>query len=393
MRLRRQLPTWSPTSARSIVAGLGAALTRHRDDVGWVETQLEREYGANTIRLTDSGTTALRLAIEASAPAGRRRLACPAWGCYDLATAVLGAGASVVCYDLSPETLAPDPASLRAALAERPSAVLIVHWFGVPVDLSVWRREIEQSGALLIEDAAQALGGSLDGRPLGSLGSLAILSFGRGKGRTGGGGGALLANDAVGAQAVTTLHASLDQSAGFGSSARLAAQWLLGRPAWYGIPASLPGLKLGETVFHPPRLPRGLARSEAAALRANWDDAGHEAARRREAGHRWQQTLAGNPAVSRVSMGQRGTAGWLRFPVVGPDLVSRLAGPRASALGVMPGYPVPLFRHPALEPAIVAPQACPGADHLAAGLMTLPTHSLVTDADRMAIAALLAAAA
>lgn len=393
MSLRQQLPAWSPTSLSALGAGLAAAAGAGRADADWVVNRVAEEYRAESVILTDSGTSALRLAIEASAPPGARAVACPAWGCYDLATAALGAGAAVLCYDLDPATLAPDPASLAAVLARRPTAVVLVHFFGVPVDLERWRDQVERIGATLIEDAAQAFGGSIRGAPLGSSGGLSVLSFGRGKGRTGGGGGALL-SIGLGRPTLSDLASRLEPAGrGVGSAIKLAAQWGLGRPAWYGIPAGIPWLRLGETVFHQPWAPRSMAPAIAAALRANWMGSAVEAEARRRSGDRWKRVLDGCPGLQLVETDPAGVAGWLRFPVIGTGLATRLATARARELGVMPGYPVPLFRHPALAGRIDGADRFPGADRLAAGLVTLPTHSLVTDAERSAIEAMLGEAA
>jgi dTDP-4-amino-4,6-dideoxygalactose transaminase len=98
-----------------------------------------------------------------------------------------------VLYDLDPATLSPDPASLDRAMSAGAAALVVAHLYGFAVDLDLAARAAERTGALLIEDAAQGVGGSYRGVPLGKCGSLSVLSFGRGTGRTGGRGGALLA--------------------------------------------------------------------------------------------------------------------------------------------------------------------------------------------------------
>src|SRR5207237_8893759 len=141
--------------------------------------------------LTGSGTTALTAALIGVLKDRPGAVALPAYGCYDLATAADGANAPVLLYDLDPHTLAPDLPQLRDALRQGASAVVVVHFYGHPVDLGEVKRLAAERGALVIEDAAQAAGAKLDGRPVGTQSSLAVLSFGRGKGLTGGSGGAL----------------------------------------------------------------------------------------------------------------------------------------------------------------------------------------------------------
>ncbi|MGH7657720.1 MAG: hypothetical protein ACREL6_05755, partial [Gemmatimonadales bacterium] len=121
MMLRRQLPVWSPLPGGAIVTGAHAALTNGDDARSEVRDWLHSRYRPEAELLVDSGTSALALAIAAcgsGAPAigasrdfradAPSRVALPAWGCYDLATAADMAGATVRLYDLDPGTLGPD---------------------------------------------------------------------------------------------------------------------------------------------------------------------------------------------------------------------------------------------------------------------------------------------
>src|SRR5690606_39417180 len=107
--------------------------------------------------------------------------------------------------------------------------------------------------AVISEDAAQGIGGSYAGRPLGAHGDLAVLSFGRGKGLTAGGGGALLAGSAAFAAPVRELEGSLPPAArGVAGLFKSLVQWALARPSLYWIPAGLRLLGLGATAYRPP---------------------------------------------------------------------------------------------------------------------------------------------
>jgi len=392
--LRHQLPVWSPVSGRAVGAALLAGLTggRRRGAAGLerVTRILSAEYGHQSFLLTDSGTSALSLAIAASGPVGHRLVALPAWGCYDLVTAVIGAGAQALFYDVLPETLGPDPTSFAAALARRPTAVVLVHYFGIPVDVASFRAATDEIGALLIEDAAQAAGGEIGGQPLGRAGSMAVVSFGRGKGRTGGGGGALLVNDPRFGHALESIRSGLAPAGpGIVGSLKLLAQWIFGQPAWYGIPARMPWLQLGETIYHPPWPPSGMPPANATALAETWSIAVTEERQRRARAGRWLATLAGRPGARPIEILPGGAPGWLRFPIVGPGLSAwASAGPRRR-LGLMAGYPGPLPRVPALHGRTANPGPFPGAERLTTDLCTLPTHGLLSAADEAAIVAAL----
>jgi dTDP-4-amino-4,6-dideoxygalactose transaminase len=79
-------------------------------------------------------------------------------------------------YDLTP-ALAPDAEALERLLGPRTRALYLIHYLGFPQDAPAWRRWCRERGLLLIEDVAQGWLASVDGRPLGSFGDLAVFSF------------------------------------------------------------------------------------------------------------------------------------------------------------------------------------------------------------------------
>jgi hypothetical protein len=173
-----------------------------------------------------------------------------------------------VFYDLDPATLAPDPDSLEAAIAYGLSAVVIVHPYGIPIDIDSLAPAMGET--LTIEDAAQGAGASLHERPLGSMGALGALSFGRGKGVTSGRGGALLANDDTGQAVLDDVELPLNGPAGWSDVAIAAALAWLSHPRIFWAPALLPFLHLGETVYKPPVPPGPISRAGAAVLAHTW---------------------------------------------------------------------------------------------------------------------------
>jgi len=199
---RHQVPVHSPLSAAALLAGLRAAATRNGGPPAAeqrVTALLKDRYSPRAVLLTESGTAALTAALlGALRDRPGRAVAMPAYVCYDLATAADGADVPVLLYDVDPTTLAPDMAHLKAVLHHGAAAIVVVHLYGCPVDLGEVNRLAAEAGAIVIEDAAQAAGATVNDRSAGTQGSLVVLSFGRGKGLTGGSGGALLAHDAAG---------------------------------------------------------------------------------------------------------------------------------------------------------------------------------------------------
>jgi dTDP-4-amino-4,6-dideoxygalactose transaminase len=259
--------------------------------------------------------------------------------------------------------------------------VVVAHWFGHLADVSA--AGAVHPDALLIEDAAQGVGGSLRGRPLGSFGSVSVLSFGRGKGMPGGGGGALLAHDERGMEIVRWAKSQPGPGGrGWWSLAALAAQGVLGRPSLYGIPAALPFLHLGETVYHPPRAPRGAAAAPLAVLDAIWAASDREIEVRKAHGARLAEVLARSPSLQPMLPVSGGEAGCLRLPALVRE-AGHAAGLAESGapLGVARGYPLPLITLPSLRPRVVSSDVLPGAARLASSLLTLPTHGFLAERD------------
>jgi perosamine synthetase len=309
-------------------------------------------------------------------------VAMPAYSCYDLATAALGAGVDVSLYDVDPATLAPDERSLRRACAGGVCGVVLVHLYGYPVDVEAVRGLVASSGVLLIEDAAQALGAVVRGRSAGSMGDVTVLSFGRGKGVTAGHGGALLGARGDLAALAEALPVR-SRTGALRDVTVLAAQWVLGRPRLYRLPFLLPGLRLGETVFLAPRPAAAASRAAPAALLRTLPLNAHDVARRRATARRLEACLAGHHRLRPIAVAAGSDPSYLRLPVrcPGDGAAGVQRSPRAIRLGIARGYPRSLADLDQLRGVLRNPDGrFSGARELAAQLCTLPTHRWVNEA-------------
>lgn len=375
MRLRHLPPVESPVVLRDVLAGAFG-----RSGPGALEETLRERHRVAAVTLTDSGTSALTLALRLAA-ARRPGTACvlPGFACYDLATAAVGAEVPVRLYDVDPETLGPRWDSLEAALSQPTSAVVVVHLFGIPVDVERVQRLAAASGALVIDDAAQAAGAELHGRPLGGFGDLGVLSFGRGKGVTGAGGGALLHRDARHpTERVESLAAAA--SGRVRVVVPLLAQWALARPLLYGIPARIPALALGQTKYRTPHLPTEMPTASTRVVLRTLRHADRDGRRRRATAHRYATVLEWLAVATPTSDAPAARPGYLRFPVMVPE--GRQASDCADAtLGIVPSYPMPLRTLGPLGPRLQDSPSTPGAEALARRLVTLPTHARLSARD------------
>jgi dTDP-4-amino-4,6-dideoxygalactose transaminase len=382
--LRHQLAAHSPVTLTGIVRAAFGAGAQDRDAL--VEI-LRREFETEHVSLVDSGTHALQLAIEAAISRSGQSpvVALPAFGCFDLATAVIPTQAKVVFYDVDPATLSPDVESLEWSFAQGARVAVITPLYGMPVDWDLLQGIASRWDATLIEDSAQGHGAAWKGRRLGSFGELAVLSFSRGKGWTGGYGGALLRKAGRRSE-----HPMKEAPSTVSTVLRLAAHWALGRPSLYGVPRSIPALALGETVFHDPTPVRELGAGAVSAILATRQNANLESQVRRATAQQLVNALEASPFQPAKPLGHA-TPGYLR-------LAGRLRGgmsrfrsrPEAERLGIAGSYPRLLRELPGLSGRIVAAREYRGAEELVADLITLPTHSMLRNADFEAVVAIVA---
>jgi dTDP-4-amino-4,6-dideoxygalactose transaminase len=132
---------------------------------------------------------------------GRRsgKVVIPAVSCPHPANAALYAGLEPIFCDVRLDDFTIDPGALERLMGRHHDivAVVAVHLYGHPADMDAVLALGARYGVPIIEDVAQALGGSRDGRPLGSFGECSVLSFGHTKIIDAGFGGAVLTDDAT----------------------------------------------------------------------------------------------------------------------------------------------------------------------------------------------------
>jgi dTDP-4-amino-4,6-dideoxygalactose transaminase len=150
------------------------------------------EYGV----ATSNGTTALHAVLHAFGIGRGDRVVTTPFSFVATANAIRFCGAEPVFTDIDPQTLNVDPDAV-AAVVEREAvdAVLVVHLYGLPVEMDRLREIADRASIPLIEDAAQAHGATYGGVPVGALGDAACFSFYPTKNMTTGEGGMITTDD------------------------------------------------------------------------------------------------------------------------------------------------------------------------------------------------------
>lgn len=202
-------------------AGNEWAYVKECIDTGWVssvgkfvdgfERQLVEVTGARHAVAVVNGTAALHMALLLAGVRAGDEVLVPAMSFVGTANSVAHAGAVPHFVDSESRTLGMDPQALRLHLeriaekstngwrnrdtGRRLAAIVPMHAFGHAVDLDGLMAVANDYGLPVIEDAAESLGSSYNGRHTGTFGMLGILSFNGNKVITTGGGGAILTND------------------------------------------------------------------------------------------------------------------------------------------------------------------------------------------------------
>jgi dTDP-4-amino-4,6-dideoxygalactose transaminase len=388
MRARTLPPTAASLGIRDLASGAAGWVAGSRY-LERLKAEIAESFGVRHVWLVSSGKAALALILASlTSLSTRRRVVIPAYTCFSVPAAVVKAGLDVALCDVDPATLDFDR-GLDRAVDERTLGVVVTHLFGLPSDVDRARALARERGAYVVEDAAQAMGGTRKGRRLGTLGDAAFFSMGRGKNITSGSGGVILTDSDEIAGAVEAGYRRLKAEA----PARVMKNFLgvgamsvLLHPRLYGLPASIPALGLGNTVF-PKEIPIHRLDGVRAGLLARWHERLERSNRARVAhANDYLARLTPRAAVIRSQVGDETV--YLRLPLLLRDSRAKrelCAASDREGLGVSPMYPSAVQDIPELA-GVVGNVECPGARLVAERLVTLPVHPFVRPKDRETIA-------
>ena len=385
MRIRRTLP---PTAAPVTLIDLVNSIVATRFGDGHLEritADLKESFQVKHLLLLSSGKAALTVILRSlKSLSPRTRVVIPAYTCFSVPSAIVKSGLDIVLCDVDPKTLDFNFSHLEQLLDDRTLCVIPTHLLGIPSDLDRVIGLARRVGAFVVEDAAQAMGGTYKGRPLGSLGDAGFFSLGRGKNITCGSGGIVVTNSEAVAPVLQREYQNLPVEPlghALRSLASLAGMWLFIRPSLYWLPSSLPFLHLGETFFCPefPEWKLGCAK---APLLSHWRLRLESSNRARCQMAQGLSDRLGHHPHSAAS-GSSALPVHLRLPFLLETPEDKRELCRMSqrlGLGISPMYPTAIDRIPALAGRFTG-NCYPGAATVANRLVTLPVHHLLTRMD------------
>lgn len=175
-------------------------------DTGWISSegpfikQFEEQFAARMGRkhgiAVCNGSVALDAAVAALGIGRGDEVILPTFTIISCAAAIVRAGATPVVVDSDPVTWNMDVSQIEAKITPQTKAIMLVHIYGLPVDMRPLLELAKKYGLAIIEDAAEMHGQTYRGQPCGSFGELSAFSFYPNKHVTTGEGGMILTDDA-----------------------------------------------------------------------------------------------------------------------------------------------------------------------------------------------------
>ena len=199
-RLRRSFPRvplavpfWSGETYRKILHCIVSGGIIAGPDLVDLRRQLLDYFSVPDIVLCGSGSLALELALRVCDLQAGDEVIIPSFCCSAVVAPISAMGATPVLADVGGElNLTID--AVDAVCTRRTRVVIVPHLFGNPADIEAIAELGNAKNLVVIDDAAQALGATIDGQPLGSFGDMGIVSFGAEKICFGLGGGVLISH-------------------------------------------------------------------------------------------------------------------------------------------------------------------------------------------------------
>lgn len=174
-------------------------------DTGWISSEgpfvarleegMARRMRRRHAVAVANGTAALDVAFAALGIGPGDEVILPSFTIISCVLQVVRAGAIPIFVDCSPETWCMDVGKVEENITPRTRAVLAVHIYGLPVDVTPLAAVCDRHGVTLVEDAAQAIGLRYGGEPCGGFGKISTVSFYPNKFVTTGEGGLVLTDD------------------------------------------------------------------------------------------------------------------------------------------------------------------------------------------------------
>lgn len=159
-----------------------------------LESELRKTLNTNHVQLVSSGTAAVSVALASAGVGAGDEVIMPTFTFVASFEAIMMLGAIPVLVDID-STLTLDPKAVEAAITQNTKAVMVVQMCGSMGDMDTLKSICDNHNLIFVEDACQAIGGTYNGKSLGSIADVGCFSFDFVKTITCGEGGAVITNN------------------------------------------------------------------------------------------------------------------------------------------------------------------------------------------------------
>lgn len=188
-------PYLTKDDERGIIEVLRSGQLSLGPKISLFEKRFASWIGAKYGICVSSGTTALHLCVRASEIGQGNEVITSPFSFISSSNSILYENAKPVFVDIDPKTLNIDPQKIEKAITKKTKAILIVHIFGLPADLNPIYKIAKKYNLRIIEDGAETVGATYDGKKIGSFGYPTVFAFYANKQMTTGEGGMITTND------------------------------------------------------------------------------------------------------------------------------------------------------------------------------------------------------
>jgi perosamine synthetase len=195
MRIPLSAPEITEQDIEAVTGVLRTSSLSLGPKLGEFERAISHYVGTADAIAVNSGTSGLHLCIRALGISEGDEVLVPSFTFIAVANAVRYERATPVFVDIEPQTLNLDPSLVEQAITSRTRAIVVVHTFGCPAELTSILQIARCHGLFVIEDACEAIGAEYEGRKVGALGDVGVFAFYPNKQITTGEGGAVVTNN------------------------------------------------------------------------------------------------------------------------------------------------------------------------------------------------------
>lgn len=311
------------------------------------ETEMAAYLGVKVVKGVASGTDALRLAVRAVGFKPGDEVLIQANAFMAAVEALYDAGVRPIPIEIRDEDLGPDPHALAAAVTSKTRGILVVHLYGLPVDMTPILTLANERDLIVLEDCSHAHGATLDGKCVGGFGLMGAFSLGVVKNLAAYGDAGMVSTD----------DPSLADTVRFlGTHGQVKKN----HHEFYGGNSRLDEL-------------------HAAMLRVKLRHFAARTQRRQQIGAYYTERLDG--CVVTPPVDPRRTHVFHQYVVRAPDRAALKAHLDARQIETGVHYPTPIHRQPAWRGAWGEAAALPLVERVAGEIISLPVHPDLTDAE------------